>query len=76
MASHSPPGPDSSLAPSLIGAIVALHVLSLSAFGTRIYTRIKPVLRLRYDDYFIAAAVVSTVLVTNPLGSALISSVF
>ncbi|KAH7345827.1 hypothetical protein BKA66DRAFT_579304 [Pyrenochaeta sp. MPI-SDFR-AT-0127] len=57
MASGPPPGPNSSFAPPLIGITTALHVLSWSAFGARLYTRVKPGLRLGYDDYFIMAAV-------------------
>ncbi|KAH7026901.1 hypothetical protein B0J12DRAFT_722084 [Macrophomina phaseolina] len=57
MASGSSLGPDTSIAPLLIGITTTLHVLSWSAFGSRIYTRVKPVLRLGYDDYFITAAV-------------------
>ncbi|PVH97448.1 hypothetical protein DM02DRAFT_685069 [Periconia macrospinosa] len=57
MASGSPPGPDTSIAPLLMGITAGLHVLSWSAFGARIYTRVKPVLRLGCDDFFITAAV-------------------
>ncbi|KAH7394672.1 hypothetical protein BKA66DRAFT_598817 [Pyrenochaeta sp. MPI-SDFR-AT-0127] len=67
MASGSPPGPNNSLAPPLIGITAMLHALSWSAFGARIYTRVKPVLRLGCDDYFITAAVTFDVVVWTPL---------
>ncbi|KAH7115111.1 hypothetical protein B0J11DRAFT_553397 [Dendryphion nanum] len=67
MASGPPPGPDNNIAPPLIGIITALHVLSWSAFGARIYTRVKPVVRLGYDDYFIMAAVTFDVISWIPL---------
>jgi len=54
----APPGPDISKAPLLVGITTFLHVISLSLFGGRIYTRVRPTLRLGWDDYFIAAAVV------------------
>jgi len=52
-----PPGPDISQGPVLVGVTVALHVISLSLFATRIYTRVWPKMRLGLDDYFITAAV-------------------
>ncbi|KAH8691781.1 hypothetical protein GQ44DRAFT_744696 [Phaeosphaeriaceae sp. PMI808] len=67
MASGSPPDPNTSLAPPLIGTIIVFHVLSWSAFGARIYTRVKPVLRLECDDYFITAAVAFDVVTWIPL---------
>ena len=53
------PGPDTNEAPTLIGLTATLHLLSLSAYGARMYTRSRPVLRLGWDDYFITAAIVS-----------------
>jgi len=53
------PGPDISQAPLLRGVSAALHVISLTFYGTRMYTRIRPTLRLGLDDAFITAAVVS-----------------
>ncbi|KAH7014042.1 hypothetical protein B0J12DRAFT_777120 [Macrophomina phaseolina] len=67
MASGSSPGPDTSLAALLIGITTMLHVLSWSAFGARIYTRMIPVLRLGCDDYFITAAVTFDVVTWIPL---------
>ena len=54
------PGPDTSEAPTLIGITAALHLISLSTYGARMYTRSRPVLRLGWDDYFITAAIVSS----------------
>ena len=54
------PGPDTNEAPTLIGITAALHLISLSTYGARMYTRSRPVLRLGWDDYFITAAIVSS----------------
>jgi hypothetical protein len=54
----SPPGPDVSKAPLLVGITALLHLISLSLFGGRIYTRVRPTVRLGWDDYFMTAAVV------------------
>lgn len=53
------PGPDDSKAPLLIGLSTFLHVVSLSLFGARMWTRTIPRWRLGLDDYFLMAAVVS-----------------
>jgi len=60
MASQGPPGPDVSKAGIVVGVVGALHILSWTLFGTRIWTRVKPTLRLSTDDYFIMLAVVRT----------------
>ncbi|OCL15018.1 hypothetical protein AOQ84DRAFT_279845 [Glonium stellatum] len=52
------PGPDTNEAPTLIGLTAALHFVSLTTYGARMYTRSRPVLRLGWDDYFITAAVI------------------
>ncbi len=55
----SPPGPDVSKGPLVIGVTAFLHIISLSLYGTRIYTRVRPTVRLGLDDYFLTVAVVS-----------------
>jgi len=53
----SPPGPDESKGPLLIGITTFLYALSLSLYGTRIYSRVRPTLRLGLDDFFVTLAV-------------------
>lgn len=57
-AAPGPPGPDESKAGIVVGIVGALHIISWALFGTRIWTRVKPTLRLSADDYFIVLAVV------------------
>ncbi|KAK3899695.1 hypothetical protein C8A05DRAFT_17904 [Staphylotrichum tortipilum] len=57
MASQGPPGPDESKAGIVVGVVGALHIVSWTLFGTRIWTRVKPTFRLSPDDYFIMFAV-------------------
>ncbi|KXX75412.1 hypothetical protein MMYC01_209499 [Madurella mycetomatis] len=57
MASQGPPGPDVSQAPLLVGVTSALHLVSFTLYGARIWTRAKPNLRLYLDDYFITLGV-------------------
>ena len=56
----SPPGPDESKAPLLIGVTTLLYTLSTSLCCTRIYSRVRPTVRLSIDDYFATAAVVGS----------------
>ena len=57
----SPPGPDISKGALVVGITTFLHIISLSLFGVRIYTRVRPTLRLGLDDYFLALAVVCVI---------------
>jgi len=71
----SPPGPDISKGALVVGITTFLHIISLSLFGARIYTRVRPTLRLGLDDYFLALAVVR-VLAFFFFTSAALSSLF
>ncbi|KAK0717275.1 hypothetical protein B0T26DRAFT_829054 [Lasiosphaeria miniovina] len=42
----------------LIGVTALLHVFSLSFYAARIWTRVRPTVRLTVDDYLITAAVI------------------
>ncbi|KAK4239504.1 hypothetical protein C8A03DRAFT_32456 [Achaetomium macrosporum] len=53
----SPPGPDESKASIVVGVVTALHLVSWTLFGTRIWTRVRPTICLSPDDYFIILAV-------------------
>ncbi len=55
---QGPPGPDESKASLVVGILSVLHVISLTLFGARIWTRVKPTFRLSLDDYAIILAVV------------------
>jgi len=54
----TPPGPDESKAPLLIGITVLLRAISLPLVVARIWTRSRPTFRLGPDDYLLLAAVV------------------
>ena len=52
-------GPDVSKAGIVVGVVTALHLVSWTLYGTRIWTRVRPSYRLSFDDYTITLAVVS-----------------
>lgn len=56
--SKGPPGPDVSSAPKLISVTGALYAVTLFFYVARMYTRLRPVPHLGWDDYTITAALV------------------
>ncbi|KAF2191830.1 hypothetical protein K469DRAFT_654985 [Zopfia rhizophila CBS 207.26] len=53
-----PPGPDVNGAPKLLGITGGLYVVALLLYGGRMYTRLRPVPRLGWDDYTITMAII------------------
>lgn len=52
------PGPDINISGKLIGATVPLVILSTSLCSLRLYTRIRPILKLDWDDWTVSMAMV------------------
>ncbi|KAF1810766.1 hypothetical protein P152DRAFT_490431, partial [Eremomyces bilateralis CBS 781.70] len=50
--------PDESKVPLLLGVTTSLFSFSLIVYGARVYTRVHPVLNIRWDDYAMFTAVV------------------
>ncbi|KAF2269388.1 hypothetical protein CC78DRAFT_529175 [Lojkania enalia] len=61
MSDASPPGPDVSGAPRVLGITGALYIITLALFGGRLYTRIS-YRKLWWDDYTITIALLLAII--------------
>ena len=59
------PGPDVNISGRLIGATVPLVILPVLVYSLRIYTHIRPVSNLSWDDWTISIAMVRVAALLN-----------
>lgn len=52
------PGPDVNISGRLVGATVPLVIISVLLYSLRMYTRIRPVFNLSWDDWTISVGIV------------------